>query len=115
MNDLAVCTCGTKLDDDDQFCPNCGAKNTAFNTLKSELDSPELISCEHCNQIHEPYDIFCRNCGYKINQTDDNVPNIDDQKLNESDEIDCIEVVRKEVVMTNIVGIVEEELEEDTF
>ena len=46
MNDLAVCTCGTKLDDDDQFCPNCGAKNTAFNTLASELDSPELISCD---------------------------------------------------------------------
>ena len=46
--------CGTECQDEDLFCPKCGAKLVNEN------------ACPKCGNPIDPKDAFCRHCGHKI-------------------------------------------------
>lgn len=54
--------CGTKLDYDAQFCPDCGAK------IEKPIPQPtnDVNFCPNCGESIEHSDGFCENCGNSL-------------------------------------------------
>ena len=49
--------CGEELDEESNFCTNCGYKIA-------------ITKCPKCNEHLEGDELFCSNCGYKLNNND---------------------------------------------
>ena len=50
--------CGSQIDDDEQFCPNCGTKS------KNSISSKKF--CESCGKEVNENAVVCPNCGVSV-------------------------------------------------
>ena len=54
---VACTSCHKMIEDDDVFCPECGAK--------------QIMACPVCQTLIKPNDKFCPNCGKKVGATNE--------------------------------------------
>jgi len=68
--------CGTKLDKEYKYCPNCGFDLSKVNIHKNTTDSisetnnskqlVEVIICDNCGEENDPSAELCSGCGIKL-------------------------------------------------
>lgn len=67
--------CGQPLDDDANFCPNCGDKinNLVVNTISKRkiVKVGDVHKCPKCGEALGVFNDYCRTCGYVLNKAEE--------------------------------------------
>ena len=71
MNSKTCQNCGFVLDEDDVFCPSCGAKTIQLKTK----------TCEQCGQVLNEDEDFCPYCGTKYVDPDSRICKVCGNKI----------------------------------
>ena len=63
--------CGTKLDENAKFCPNCGASvnsEIAEQASRKQVFEGTVHKCPSCGELVGAFDAVCPSCGFEINE-----------------------------------------------
>lgn len=63
--------CGTKLDENSKFCPNCGASvnsDSAEQVSRKQVFEGTVHKCPSCGELVGAFDAVCPSCGFEINE-----------------------------------------------
>lgn len=63
--------CGTRLDENSKFCPNCGASinsDSAEQVSRKQVFEGTVHKCPSCGELVGAFDAICPSCGFEINE-----------------------------------------------